>query len=253
MILFIIMRSINLINLLIFSWEIQIKSEFFDTSLSIAVPVVIVGDDSQLKTIGKEAFADSVIERFTISHHLTEICELAFYSCRQLNRLDIPNNSELNKIGCGAFSYTGIERFMIPHHLKIISERMFLSSKLKRVDVPRESELEAIEEKAFYLTPIERFTIPRNVTSIGMEAFYMCDNLQEVVIEDGSELRVIGKIAFSCTKIEKFTIPPKVDQIEESSFASDNLKVIEMNANPELEKIVKDALGHPDDVEIKII
>mgnify|MGYP006962169297 CR=1 len=40
MILFIIMRSINSINLLIFSWEIQILSEFFDTSLSIAVPVI---------------------------------------------------------------------------------------------------------------------------------------------------------------------------------------------------------------------
>lgn len=225
----------------------------FAFSGSYELEEVIVGDDSQLETIGKEAFADSGIERFTIPHHLTEICELAFYSCRQLKRLDIPNDSELNKIGCGAFSYTGIERFTIPPHLKIISERMFLSSKLRRVDVPRESELEAIEEKAFHLTPIVRFTIPRHVTSIGKEAFYMCDNLQEVVIEDGSELRVIGKSAFSCTKIEKFTIPPKVDQIEESAFASDSLKVIEMNANPELEKIVKDALSRPDGVEIKII
>ena len=73
--------------------------------------------NSEIRTIGSNAFQYSTIRSFTIPPHLTTICEKAFSGCRLLQTFEIPANSELRTIESCAFSLTSIESLTIPPSL----------------------------------------------------------------------------------------------------------------------------------------
>lgn len=56
--------------------------------------------DSELQTVGSQSFARSLIESFTISHHITKIDNYAFQCCKKLKKLkflQIPNFRSLKR------------------------------------------------------------------------------------------------------------------------------------------------------------
>ena len=57
---------------------------------------VEISPESELQTIGKKAFADTSIEKFTISPHLIIIGEYAFSSCNKLRKIEL--NAWCNKM-----------------------------------------------------------------------------------------------------------------------------------------------------------
>ncbi|KAK8871282.1 hypothetical protein M9Y10_006999 [Tritrichomonas musculus] len=69
---------------------------------------VILDDDSELQSIGREAFYASSIESFFVPQKVTKIGFDVFYSCRKLQIIEIAENSELKSINEDLFRYSSL-------------------------------------------------------------------------------------------------------------------------------------------------
>ncbi|MFC2771046.1 MAG: leucine-rich repeat domain-containing protein, partial [Porphyromonas endodontalis] len=115
-----------------------------------------------------------------------------------------------------------------------------------------ETKPDMLPEKLFYgCSTIESLTLPKNIRSIGIGAFFKCENLKEVIIPDEvthiyatvfgacpvleeiklpSKLEFLGNYAFThCRALKEITIPEGVKEIRHNSFdQTDALKVINL-------------------------
>lgn len=165
---------------------------------------------------------------------ITEIKALAFYCCRSLASIIIPENSMLTSIGNHAF---------------------FRCENLATVTIPDNLKLISIGQYAFYnCTQLPSITIPRSVTTIGYVAFAGCTNLTSVHISSieswcgigfgssesnplyyaknlylneklVSDLIIPNTVTnikhdafYGCTSLTSVTIPESVTSIEEMAF-----------------------------------
>ena len=86
---------------------------------------------------------------------LTEIGADAFYSCENLEDINIPDG--VTRIGRSAF---------------------YCNLSLRKINIP--SSVTYIAEEAFACTPLDSIDIPAGVTFIGRGAFWKCDKLKKV-------------------------------------------------------------------------
>ena len=115
-----------------------------------------------------------------------------------------------------------------------------------------ETQPDMLPEKLFYgCSTIESLTLPKHIRSIGIGAFFKCENLKEVIIPDEvthiyatvfgacpvleeiklpSKLEFLGNYAFThCRALKEITIPEGVKEIRHNSFdQTDALKVINL-------------------------
>ena len=166
---------------------------------------------------------------------ITEIKALAFYCCRSLASIIIPENSMLTSIGNHAF---------------------FRCENLATVTIPDNLKLTSIGQYAFYnCTQLPSITIPRSVTTIGYVAFAGCTSLNSVHISSieswcgigfgssesnplyyaknlylndklVSDLIIPNTVTnikhdafYGCTSLTSVTIPESVTSIENWAFA----------------------------------
>ena len=124
-----------------------------------------------------------------------KIGENAFYKCRNLNTIIIPNTVE--SIGNYAF---------------------YECSALSEINLP--STVAKIGDQAFCdCNSLISVTIPTGVTVIEDGLFYSCDLLENVVIPEG--VTSIGSSAFgSCKKLASISIPNSVKSIGCNAFSS---------------------------------
>lgn len=74
-----------------------------------------------------------------------------------------------------------------------------------------------IGEGAFGNGTLQSISLPSGVTTIGLGAFYLCENLTTIALPNA--LTVIGEGAFlSCTSLTDITLPNSVTTIESSAF-----------------------------------
>ena len=123
----------------------------------------------------------STIENEGITYNVTSIGEKAFYSCDNLNTLDIPNS--VTSIGNDAFGFcSGLKSINIPNSVTSIGENAFCWCKaLTFVNIP--NSVTSIRDGAFYgCTGLTTIDIPKSVTSIGKETFTQCSNLASIFV-----------------------------------------------------------------------
>ncbi len=95
-----------------------------------------------LEYIGYEAFKESAIKRISIPESVKYIGPRAFFKCKSLSEVELPNN------------------------LKVVEHGIFYkASALKKCTIP--DSVVAIEPNAFSYTSIEEITIPANVECLG--------------------------------------------------------------------------------------
>ena len=122
-------------------------------------------------------FQGSYIGSFSNCSKLTDVefksCETidgyAFYGCRSLHSITLPNN--LREINNRAFKYSGINNIFFPLGLKTIGEEVFEDC-----------------------DNITKLTLPKSLEDIGNSAFNGCRNLK--VISFPPSLKSIGNLAF---------------------------------------------------------
>ena len=163
----------------------------------------------------KAPWAYYEIEHVSVSNGITSIGAYAFYSCTQLEILDIPES--VSKIGEAAFMGTGIQSINL--QIEELGNYAFKDCHSLH-SVVLQSGVKAIGDGCFsgdYL--LSSLTIPETVNHIGADAFngcaawYQAQTEDFVILGDGILCKYLG----SDTEI---TVPDSVKQICANTFIS---------------------------------
>ena len=124
------------------------------------------------------------ITKVVIKDGAVEISDSAFYSCENLEEVDLPTS--LKKVGRSAFSNCKyLKHITIPVGVEIIEDRAFdLCGNLKSID------------------------LPESLITLGDSAFFLCKKLRTISLP--SHLNKIGNNAFSSSGIESITFPDSI-------------------------------------------
>jgi hypothetical protein len=131
--------------------------------------------------IEKATFNKSSLTTITIPDAVTEIKYAAFWCCRNLTGIILPNS--LKTIGAEVFYYCeSLTTITIPNTVTEMGVNVFYGcNNLKSVSLP--ATLKEIPDYTFHncssLTSIE---IPNSITAIGYKAFAACTGLEEVTV-----------------------------------------------------------------------
>ena len=151
-----------------------------------------------------------------ITYNVTSIGNGAFYECRSLTSVTIPNS--VTSIGDAAFyQCSSLTSITIPNSVTSIGDDAFYGcSSLTSVTIP--NSVTSIGDGAFsYCSSLTSITIPNSVTSIGDGAFSGCSSLTLVTIPNN--VTSIGDYAFSgCSSLTSITIPNSVTSIGDGAF-----------------------------------
>ena len=122
---------------------------------------------------------------FAESSQCTEIGDYAFYKCRSLTSITIPDS--VTSIGELAFyNCTSLTSITIPDSVTSIGSSAFREcSSLTNITIP--DGVTSIGSFLFYeCTSLTSITIPNSVTSIGVGAFRSCRSLESIIVDEGN-------------------------------------------------------------------
>ena len=148
---------------------------------------------------------------------VTRIGDNAFYYCRSLKSVNIPDS--VTNIGERAFMRcSSLTSATIGNGVTRIGDNAFSEcSRLTSVTIP--DSVTSIGEGAFYeCGSLKSVTIPDSITSIRERTFGYCYRLTSVTI--GNSVMSIGDSAFvGCHNLTSITIPDSVKSIRKSTFS----------------------------------
>ncbi len=237
------------------------KTEYEITKMgSTSGDVVFMDDyrDKPITRVGVAAFRGSKIYSIVLGNYITEIQDNAFYNCRNLSSVTLPE--KLETIGVNVFqSCYALKSIELPDSLTYISDNIFNNCRaLTKVKIG--NNVKTIGEWAFsdcvnlpeILIPdsvievgvsafsgnakLKTVYIGKNVKTINKNAFFMCEELENVEFvekseqkdEDGnpiyvpsteSSLEVLGEGVFrNCYKLARIVLPNKLQDIGTNCF-----------------------------------
>ena len=213
--------------------EVTKGGSYYSGSVDIPEEVTYMSRTRKVTTIGSEAFYDCRgLTSVTIPNSVTSIGDDAFFSCSGLTSVTIPNS--VTSIGKSAFyGCTGLTSVTIGNSVTSIGYYVFYGcSGLTSVTIP--NSVTTIGHDAFLgCSGLTSVTIPNSVTSIGGKAFLECTGLTSVHITD---LAAWCKIAFNGSysnplyyahhlylngeEIKDLVIPNSVTSVRDEAFAS---------------------------------
>ena len=174
---------------------------------------------------------------YTINKGIKVICDRAFFCCKSLQSIVIPNS--VTSIGHSAFQdCASLQSIVIPESVTSIGNHAFKSCEsLQSIAIP--NSVTSIGDSTFWgCDSLQSIVIPNSVTSIGNSAFSYCVSLQSIVIPNS--VTSIGHSAFlDCASLQSIVIPKGVSSIGDSAFFGckslqsivipDNVKSIGLN------------------------
>lgn len=199
---------------------------------------------ASVEQIGNKAFAGTQIKTLPEMPGLKRIGDEAFYQCKNLKKVTIPETVEY--IGGGAFygcsniwslTYNAInaecERLM---ESNIPLEKIVIGDKVRRLpngifsgreftEVALPSCLERIDEFAFYgCKNLTTINLSDSIRYIGDNAFYGCSSLKN--IHWPLRLTTIGSRAFRQTALETISLPEGVTSVGDGAFSDCPAKTV---------------------------
>ena len=146
----------------------------------------------------------SVAKYGDIEYTVTAIGEKAFYECRQLTSVTIPES--VITIGANAFYRSGLTSVTIPNSVTSIGTYAFSQcSRLTSVTIP--NSVTSIEKRVFSgCIGLTSVTIPNSVTSISDYAFSECSGLTSVIIPE-SVTSINDNSFYKCSGLKKSAYP----------------------------------------------
>lgn len=152
-----------------------------------------------------------------VTYSVTRIGEEAFYSCKDLTCIIIPNS--VTSIECYAFAYcSGLNSIAIPNSVKYIGyEAFYHCAKLSSITIP--NSVTEIDADVFgYCSALTSINIPSTVKRIGSYTFQYCVSLASITIPNS--VTIIENDAFCCCEgLTSINIPNTVKYIGDAAFA----------------------------------
>ena len=218
--------------------EVTYQGDSYDAysneySGAVAIPSTVTYNNKtySVTSIGKLAFYGCrSLTTITIPEGVTSIGNNAFYGCSSLTTITVAEGNAVydSRGGCNAIIETnsntlivGCSATIIPESVTSIGGLAFEGcSSLTAINIPES--VTSIGQYAFsYCSSLTAITIPESVTSIGEEAFSGCRSLTTITIPENSQLTSIGEWAFSnCASLISITIPEGVTSIGEWAFSN---------------------------------
>lgn len=210
---------------------VTLADELFESSQGNAFHI-----PASVEQIGSRFFAGTQIKTLPEMPGLKRIGDEAFYQCKNLKKVTIPETVEY--IGGGAFygcsniwslTYNAInaecERLM---ESNIPLEKIVIGDKVRRLprgifsgreftEVTLPACLERIDEFAFYgCKNLTTINLSDSIRYIGDDAFYGCSSLKN--IHWPLRLTTIGSRAFRQTALETISLPEGVTSVGDGAF-----------------------------------
>lgn len=194
----------------------NIENEEYDILVYVDRDIKTVKIPPYIKKVGSYSFCLSSVEEVFIPAEVTEICEGAFYRCKDIRKVEIESNSKLKIIRNDAFFSASIPEFTLPPSVTQICTCSFCyCEKLTKFEIPHNSELQIIEERALPLcNKITEIFIPSHVMKISKSAFEWCTSLQKIEFASDSKLQTIEQKAFYNCGIKSFTFPDNLSDLQ---------------------------------------
>lgn len=194
--------------------------------------------NTQITYIGKEAFRYSNLVNIKLPKSIKQIEYRAFFECKCLNSIEIPEDSDLYCIGDEAFAFSSLKNFNIPLKITEFNPTWFyntpnitnltftpsLNRSFKWLDdkqtmiVSKSSSLNEYDTIVFATRLIKYAMIGSDIKHISSYAFDLCTKLTKVEFANDSKLQSIGIGAFSSTSIDSISIPENVSYISTQAF-----------------------------------
>lgn len=191
---------------------------------------------ASVEQIGNKAFAGTQIKTLPEMLGLKRIGGEAFYGCKNLKKLTIPETVEYigggafygcsniwsltyNAINaeCGSFmeSNASLEKIVIGDKVRRLPRGIFSGREFTEVALP--SCLERIDDYAFYgCKNLTTINLSDSIRHIGDNAFYGCSSLKN--IHWSLRLATIGSRAFRQTALETISLPEGVTSVGDGAF-----------------------------------
>lgn len=136
---------------------------------------------SQIKTVGENAFSECMaLKEVTLHEGVIAIRNAAFYSCHQLEKINIPESCLF--LGSRALQYSAIKSIELPNISSIFQSTFNGCTSLTQIDLPKK--LEILGSYAFTnCTNLQVVTIPQTLKYINMSVFDHCPSLKRVIYE----------------------------------------------------------------------
>lgn len=133
---------------------------------SVIIPSTIAG--LPVTVIGRNVFKNTTISKIIFPKSISEICESAFWGCKNLKNIELPH--QLHYLGDWCFCESGLTHVSIPDYVDAIRAHCFHGCKsLSTVTIGKY--LNRIDENVFDDTNIKTCIVPENVKSISETAF----------------------------------------------------------------------------------
>ena len=168
----------------------------------------------------------SSVEYEGIKYNVTTIGDFAFYVCKDLHSVSIPNS--VTAIGDhGFWGCSSLTSVMIPNSVTTIGTDAFINcSALKSIVVEDGNPIYDSRENCNALIKTSdnelmigcvNTAIPNSVTAIGQQAFYNCSSLRSITIPNS--VTKIGSYAFQdCAKLYSVILSNSITEIEDYAF-----------------------------------
>lgn len=191
---------------------------------------------ASVEQIGNKAFAGTQIKTLPEMLGLKRIGGEAFYGCKNLKKLTIPETVEYigggafygcsniwsltyNAINaeCGSFmeSNASLEKIVIGDKVRRLPRGIFSGREFTEVALP--TCLERIDDSAFYgCKNLTTINLSDSIRYIGDNAFYGCSSLKN--IHWSLRLTTIGSRAFRQTALETISLPEGVTSVGDGAF-----------------------------------
>ena len=199
--------------------ELEVAKANYHDIVNIPEEVTYMNRTRTVTSIGYTAFYDCrALTSVTIPNSVTTIGSFAFSDCPNLTTVTIPNS--VTTIGSYAFRRCyGLTSVIIGNSVTTIGNYAFAYCRaLTSVNIP--NTVTTIGESAFSgCSSLTSVNIPNTMTTIDAETFLSCVGLTSVFI--GNNVTTIGERAFSgCKALASVNIPNSVHTIGGSAFSN---------------------------------